>query len=354
MCPPVADRMGAEMRTSPEERYKKKIQKIGKKNKFCHFCMIPVLAAGFSVLAGTLLLIAVYSSFSFPSFISGEGAGNGLNGEISEEAENITLAEEPEIDLRASGLLDDEELLKDEDFWAGLVQGGLHQTAEKDAEETNAGVAQSVSQGDSLRTEKSDREPVEFSRDDWRLLLVNKQNSVPDGYEVPLGNIHTLKGTMQCDERIIADLLAMQQDARKEGISLDICSPHRDYEYQKSLFNGKIKKYMNLGVSYMEAYQLSSQAVMVPGASEHQLGLALDIVTISYQNLDEGFADTDAGKWMAENCYKYGFIVRYPKGKEDITGVEYEPWHMRYVGVEAATIITEDGLTLEEFWEEYL
>lgn len=341
------------MKISPEERFRKKIRKIGKKNKFCYICMIPVLAAGltwfrmisyfkgngkrFSVLAGTLLLIVVYSSFSFPGFISGDGTGNGLNGEISEEAANITLAVEPEIDLSVISLLGDE------------AEMNVNKT---DANKTD--VIQSVSQGDAGGTEKSNREPVEFSRDDWRLLLVNKQNSIPDGYEVPLGNIHTLKGTMQCDERIIADLLSMQQDAKAEGISLDICSPHRDYEYQKKLFSGKIRNYMNLGVSYMEAYQLSSQAVMVPGASEHQLGLALDIVTKSYQNLDEGFADTDAGKWMAENCYKYGFIVRYPKGKEDITGVEYEPWHMRYVGVEAATIMTEDGITLEEFWEEYL
>lgn len=354
------------MRLSPEERFKKKIQKVGKKNRFCHICMIPVLAAGltcfrvmrffmgnvkrFSVLAGTLLLIVVYSSFSFPSFISGESAGYGLNGEISEEAANITLAVEPEIDLGAISLLGDEELLKEEEFFSEIAHG--RDVTETD--KTEADAAQIVSHGNSEKTEKSNREPVEFSRDDWRLLLVNKQNSIPDGYEVPLGNIHTLKGTMQCDERIIADLLSMQQAAKEEGVSLDICSPHRDYEYQQKLFYGKIKGYMNLGVSFMEAYQLSSQAVMVPGASEHQLGLALDIVTMSYMDLNEGFADTDAGKWMAENCYKYGFVVRYPKGKEDITGVEYEPWHMRYVGVEAATIMTEEGLTLEEFWEEYL
>ncbi|MCH5341697.1 MAG: M15 family metallopeptidase, partial [Acetatifactor sp.] len=69
-------------------------------------------------------------------------------------------------------------------------------------------------------------------------------------------------------------------------------------------------------------------------------------------NLTESFADTDAGKWLAENGYKYGFILRYPKGKEYITGIEFEPWHFRYVGVDAATVITERGITLEEFWEE--
>ena len=91
----------------------------------------------------------------------------------------------------------------------------------------------------------------------------------------------------------------------------------------------------------------------MPNASEHQIGLALDIVTDTYVALNEGFAKTAAGKWLAENSCKYGFILRYPKGKEDITGIEYEPWHFRYVGAEVATLITEQGITLEEFWEEY-
>ena len=92
----------------------------------------------------------------------------------------------------------------------------------------------------------------------------------------------------------------------------------------------------------------------VPGASEHQIGLALDIVCNSYMSLDEGFGDTKAGKWLAANSCRYGFILRYPKGKEDITGIEYEPWHFRYVGKAAAPVIMEQGITLEEFWEDYV
>ena len=90
---------------------------------------------------------------------------------------------------------------------------------------------------------------------------------------------------------------------------------------------------------------------MVPGASEHQLGLAIDIISDNYASLDEGFANTEAGKWLAEHSYEYGFILRYPQGKEYITGVEYEPWHFRYVGKEAAAVITKDGICLEEFIE---
>ncbi len=115
---------------------------------------------------------------------------------------------------------------------------------------------------------------------------------------------------------------------------------------------------MGRGLSYMDAYKLSSQIVMVPDSSEHQIGLALDIVSDYYDNLTkgesltEGFGDTEAGIWLREHCAEYGFILRYPEGKEYITSVEYEPWHFRYVGVEAATVIMDREITLEEFVEE--
>ena len=191
----------------------------------------------------------------------------------------------------------------------------------------------------------------EFDKNDWRLLLINKQHPVPEDYEVELGNINTMKGVMKCDARIIDDLLSMLQAAKEDGISLQICSPYRDYAYQEMLFERKINLYMGVGYSYMEAYILGSQVVTVPGASEHQLGLALDIVSNTYTALDEGFGDTDAGKWLQEHSREYGFILRYPKGKEYITGIDFEPWHFRYVGVEAATVIMDEGITLEEFVE---
>ena len=111
-------------------------------------------------------------------------------------------------------------------------------------------------------------EQQKFRSDDWRLVLINKQNSIPEDYTFQLG---TIKGSMQCDKRILEDLFAMLEAAEKDGVNLMICSPYRDLEYQQMLFNRKIKRYMNRGMSYMEAYQLSSQAVTVPGASEHLL-----------------------------------------------------------------------------------
>jgi len=285
------------------------------------------------------LSFTVYSSFSFPALISDDGEAGGLSS-VPEGAGNIAFAEEPDIDPADFELLEDDDVLFGGEELPGAYNG--------------LGKKQDGSELSGTADPQAGQEPVEFSRDDWRLILINKQHSIPDDYAFTLGTVKTLKGARQCDERIIEELLDMKQAAEEDGIRLEICSPYRDLEYQKMLFNRKIKHYMNRGMSYLEAYQISSQTVTVPGASEHQIGLALDIVSDTYQNLDWGFGETPAGIWLAENCCKYGFILRYPLGKEDITGIEYEPWHFRYVGVEAATVITEAGITLEEFWEDYL
>lgn len=194
-------------------------------------------------------------------------------------------------------------------------------------------------------------EDYEFDKTDWRIMLVNKQHPIPDDYEFPLG---TIRGNLRCDERILEDLLAMVQAAKDDHIDLNICSPYRDYDRQTVLFERKIDKYLSRGLSYIDAYRVASQIVTAPNASEHQLGLSIDFNSSTYPNLNEGFADTETGKWLKENGPKYGFILRYPLGKEYITGIEFEPWHYRYVGVTAATFITEKGITLEEFWEDYI
>ena len=188
-----------------------------------------------------------------------------------------------------------------------------------------------------------------LSKDDWNLVLINKQHPVPEDYTFTLG---TIKGNMKCDIRIIDDLTDMMQAALDDGIKLLICSPYRDYNRQEVLFNKKIDYYMKQGYSYLNSYKLASQTVTVPGASEHQIGLALDIVSNVYSSLDTGFGDTKAGIWLKEHCDEYGFILRYPLGKEYITGIQYEPWHFRYVGKEAATEIMKSGITLEEFLDE--
>ena len=187
-----------------------------------------------------------------------------------------------------------------------------------------------------------------FSKDDWNLILVNKQHPLSEDFPVELGLI---SGTMECDERIIEDWYAMKEAAAEDGVTIIVASPYRAYDRQVYLFDKKVKSYMSQGMNYLESYKNASQIVNIPGCSEHQTGLALDIISDTHSKLNEAFAKTDAGKWLAKHCQEYGFILRYPKGKEYVTSIDYEPWHFRYVGEEAATIIMEEGITLEEFIE---
>ncbi len=190
-----------------------------------------------------------------------------------------------------------------------------------------------------------------FDQSDWRLVLINKQHPIPEGYDFKLGSFAS---GMRCDERVIEDLLLMMQAAKKDGFNLVVRSPYRTSDHQEDNFNNKIRKYMRQGLSYMEAYKVSSRVITVPGCSEHEVGLALDITSETYLQLEQGFADTKEGKWLAEHSHEYGFILRYPEGKEYITSIEYEPWHFRYVGREAASVMKEEGICLEEFWDKYL
>ena len=358
------------MEKTAEEKAKAKLLKFGKKNRWNRAAAVPLLffvmsffhiihyfknnGKRFAVMLGTFFLFAVYSSFSFPAFIT-EDADTDYELKNT-ETQNISLAEEKEPDMEGLELLEDEDVLEQSDY--NSTSHGYALVDKYDASDILQASEAIVSEntentGEDGKTADANAssEQEEFRSDDWRLVLINKQNSIPDDYTFQLG---TIKGKMQCDKRILEDLLDMLEAAEADGVNLTICSPYRDLEYQQMLFNRKIKRYMSRGMSYMEAYQLSSQAVTVPGASEHQIGLALDIVCNSYMSLDEGFGDTEAGKWLAANSCRFGFILRYPKGKENITGIEYEPWHFRYVGKAAAPVIMEQGITLEEFWEEYV
>lgn len=331
------------MKLSLEQQFQEALVEIGEKNKI--YSYLRGNRKRLSMIVMTFLLFVAFSSFTFPVFTA-ENDGENVLDPVPEEAQDVELAEEAEIDFNEIGLLGDDVITEvDAGFFEVHGDVGMLYSASE--------ILKAAGNRDTQGSGNTDiQEYTEFSRDDWKLILINKQHSIPDDYQVSLGKISTIKGTMYCDERIIDDYLDMLKAAKEDNVKLEITSPYRDTQRQEYLFNRKIKAYMARGLSYIEAYQLSSQAVTVPGASEHQIGLALDIVTPAYRNLNEGFAETDAGLWLAENSYKYGFILRYPKGKEYITGIEYEPWHFRYVGVEAATVITERGITLEEFWEE--
>ncbi len=183
--------------------------------------------------------------------------------------------------------------------------------------------------------------------DDWSLILINKDHMIPDDYSFELT---TITDDVTSDVRCAGALADMIKGAKNEGVYIYVLSPYRDLKHQTYVFDRKVDSLMEEeGYSYEEAYKKAAEIVAIPGASEHQVGLAFDFVTDHYWKLDEGFENTPAGKWLMENSVDYGFILRYPRGKEDITFIEYEPWHYRYVGVTAAKEMKELGLTLEEY-----
>ena len=187
---------------------------------------------------------------------------------------------------------------------------------------------------------------TEINKSEWNLILVNKDNPIPENYTV---NLTQLINGHSIDERCYEDLQQMMDDCRAEGLEPVICSSYRTNEKQTELFNRQIEKWKSLGYSDSDAEIEAGKLVAVPGTSEHQLGLALDIVDISYQILDEKQENTAVQKWLMQNSYKYGFILRYPTDKRDITGINYEPWHYRYVGKAHAKAIYDSNLCLEEY-----
>lgn len=181
------------------------------------------------------------------------------------------------------------------------------------------------------------------------ILLVNKDNRLPEDYEVTLLTLPDRVN--RAAEEAYEPLCDMLKAGQKEGLSFEICSSYRDVERQQELLDEDINILMKQGYSYEEAYEEVTKETMPPGYSEHSTGLAFDIVSLGYQMLDDGQEKTKENKWLQEHCAEYGFILRYPKGKEDITSINYESWHFRYVGKEAAEYIMENGITLEEYLE---
>lgn len=180
----------------------------------------------------------------------------------------------------------------------------------------------------------------------WQLILVNAAHALPEDWTV---ETRTLSNGLLVDERIYDALDRMLDDCADAGYSAIVCSAYRTIERQTALFEKKIKSFMSDGLSYSEAYTAASAIVAIPGTSEHNLGLAVDICAAEYQLLNDAQADTPAQQWLMEHCAEYGFILRYPKGKQALTGIIWEPWHYRYVGEELAREITDSGLCLEEY-----
>ncbi|MFD5848797.1 D-alanyl-D-alanine carboxypeptidase family protein [Cytobacillus pseudoceanisediminis] len=183
------------------------------------------------------------------------------------------------------------------------------------------------------------------------MALVNKQFSLPDGYEpskLMIPDVAFSYGKLDLEKSYLRQDAAQALEklftgALNEGVELFAVSGYRSFTRQSQVFEAEVSKV---------GKEKAVQAVAIPGSSEHQTGLSMDISSRSANlELSEEFGETREGKWLAENAHRYGFILRYPKGKEGITGYKYEPWHFRYVGTEAATVIYEKKWTLEEYFD---
>lgn len=187
----------------------------------------------------------------------------------------------------------------------------------------------------------------------WNLKLVNFEHTLSEDF-MPEKLAEVDNGYL-ADSRIAEATKKMIADARSnDKVRIIALSAYRDFEYQTELYNNKVQRLQQeKGYSVDKAREEAATVVAYPGTSEHQLGLALDLVDAHHTKLDESQENTNAYKWLYEHCDEYGFIVRYPNGKTDITGIIYEPWHFRYVGEEAAKVIMEKGITLEEYLTDY-
>lgn len=191
---------------------------------------------------------------------------------------------------------------------------------------------------------------------DWQLILVGPNNQLEK--EVDENKLTSITDTWEIDSRIKADFEDFQKAAKKAGYPISIVSTYRTIAYQKEIFNQSVQQLISEGETKAEATRLTKLTMTEPGFSEHHTGLAIDMVDSNwYKNyttelLDASYGAEPGAKWYAENAATYGFIVRYPKGKEKITGITYEPWHFRYVGKENAQYIYKHGLTLEEYLEQ--
>lgn len=226
----------------------------------------------------------------------------------------------------------------------GGIGGITGQAAESQAVETAASPDTSSGQQDSRAARSHQLKNAQ--EQEWNLLLVNPWNPIPENYEPELTY---LRNGQAVDSRCYPELQQMMDDCRAAGFDPLICASYRTMEKQEALFEDKEANLIREGYPENEVEAEAAKVVAYPGTSEHQLGLALDIVDVSYQQLDTEQENTPVQQWLMKNSWKYGFVLRYPTDKSDITGIIYEPWHYRYVGKEAAAEMYENKLCLEEY-----
>ncbi len=198
-----------------------------------------------------------------------------------------------------------------------------------------------------------ERTPTPYDEDDMPYLF-NYENFIPDEYTENL-EMKDVGGGHQMAVRAADAFIDMQAAAKEDGVSLVPLSGYRSNERQTNNYNASIQNYISQGYSQEEAVSRTQGYYAIPGTSEHEAGLAMDIGDINAPNtnIDDSFDTTESFAWLIENCTTYGFILRYDDDTFDITHINYEPWHYRYVGANHAEIIVEHDITLEEYVEYY-
>jgi len=209
---------------------------------------------------------------------------------------------------------------------------------------------QNPTSGQPAEPDEPEPEPIDHSAD-WRLILASPAS--PVGYEFTPPELEDVQG-FWVDSRIAQPLREMIAAAASDGVELMVVSGYRPAYRQRELHYRQIERFMGYGQSRAEAVATASTIVLPPGTSEHQTGLAVDIVTPAHQMLNDYFADTPAGRWLAENSWRHGFNLRYPRDSMHITGVIFEPWHFRYVGREHAQAMFEGGYVFECYLRDVL
>lgn len=203
----------------------------------------------------------------------------------------------------------------------------------------------------------TEAEPEEDENIDnkWAMFLVNGKNPLPDDYDSVIETKVIFKGykDYELDVRAADYIERMIADAKEDGIDLLVVSAYRTIQYQQQNFERSVQERIDRGMSREEALEDTAREVAMPGKSEHNAGLALDIMSEEYTSMDDdGFENTEAFAWLDKHAAEYGFILRYPKDKYDVTKIIYEPWHYRFVGLYYANEIKKSGLCLEEYFEE--
>lgn len=213
--------------------------------------------------------------------------------------------------------------------------------------------SQKEEQEQSSQETKQQQLAEEFAKEkeEYYLLLANAENPLPQDWSIQTEEV---QNGYEMDKRAAPAMREMIQAAKEDGVELMLCSAYRSVEKQQQLFDRSQQAYMAQGMSEEEAYAKTATETAIPGTSEHQTGLAADIVTPTYQMLDVGFADTPAGQWLSEHAAEYGFVLRYPQDKQEVTGIIYESWHYRFVGKTHAKLMKESGLCLEEYLQQEL